>query len=140
MKILLIRWQRLTDAHGGTCPRCSNTGDAVVECVERLRLSLRPLGIDVQDERRELTAAEFSTNPLASNRIWIGGKSIEDWLGASVGQSACCDQCGDAECRTLGIDGVHHESVPAHLILRAGLLAAAELLTENTSNNSGATI
>lgn len=130
MKTLCITWQRLADGQGGTCPRCAGTGEAVAESVERLAQALRPLGLGVRAERRELSAAEFAADPSASNRIWIGHKPIEAWLGATTGHSACCGPCGDAQCRTLEIRGVRYEAIPTKLILKAGLLAAAELLSE----------
>lgn len=137
MKIMHIRWQRLTDVKGGTCSRCASTGDAVAESVARLSDALSRLGIEVRAERRELSADEFASDPLASNRIWLAGKSIEEWLGATVGRSACCDQCGGAECRTLEIGGIRHEAVPTNLILKAGLLAAAELMTAGADDLNG---
>lgn len=129
-KILTIRWQRLTDERGATCPRCSSTGDAVVAVALELTTALQSLGIVVQTERRALTPAEFAADPLASNRIWIADRPLEDWLGATTGHSPCCDQCGDADCRTLEVDGASHEAVPRRLILKACLLAAAQLVGE----------
>jgi len=72
----------------------------------------------------------FTKDPLQSNRIWIGEKSLEEWLGASVGKSPCCDVCGDAQCLTISL-GDTFEAIPEELIIRAALLAAAELFQES---------
>lgn len=128
-KILEIRWQRLVDEHGRTCERCGATETAVVDAVGKLRRALSPLGIDVDLEKESLAPAEFRDAPLESNRIWIAGKPIEAWLSASTGQSQCCSTCGDADCRTLTVDGTTYEAIPVDLIVRAGLLAGARLLT-----------
>ena len=45
----------------------------------------------------------------------------------------CCDACGDAECRTLEIDGTSHEVVPEALLVRAGLIAASQLFDPTLS-------
>ena len=125
MKTLTIRWQRLVDEAGKTCERCGSTGEDLRRAAETLERSLAPLGMAVALEEEALDRAAFEQGPLDSNRIWIAGKPIEEWLGASVGQSECCAPCGDAECRTVTVDGRTYEAVPAELIVKAGLLAAA---------------
>ena len=125
---LEIHWQRLVDAHGETCVRCAATGDAVRVVVERLGTALAPLGIDVVQVAEALDVSTFHANPLDSNRISIAGKSLESWLGARSGQSRCCSACGGTDCRTLEVDGEIFEAVPAELIIRAGLHAAADMI------------
>jgi len=126
-KILTIKWQRLL-YDGQTCPRCGSTGDEVEKAVMTLRQSLTPLGIVVVLEKGELSEEEFKRDTLRSNEIRVGGRMLEDWLGATTGQSECCDVCGPNDCRTVEVRGESHEVVPAELIVKAGLLAAAELL------------
>ena len=128
MKDLTITWQRLIDATGSTCPRCAGTQQEVQRAVERLRAALEPLGVRPVLETREIDTAAFLQQPDQSNRIWIGGRPLEDWLDARSGSSPCCDACGDEECRTLEIDGTRHEVVPEALLVRAGLIAASQLL------------
>jgi hypothetical protein len=127
-RTLEIHWQRLVDAHGKTCVRCAATGDAVRLAIERLGTALAPLGIDVVQMTEALDVSRFHANPLDSNRISIAGKPLESWLGATSGQSRCCSTCGGADCRTLEVDGEVFEAVPAELIIRAGLHAAADML------------
>jgi hypothetical protein len=126
-KILTIKWQRLLN-DGQTCPRCGSTGDEVDKAVTTLRQALTPLGIVVVLEKGELSLAEFKQDILQSNVIAINDRPLEDWLGAQTGQSECCDVCGPNDCRTLEMAGEVHEVVPAELIVKAGLLAAAPLL------------
>ena len=126
-KRLTIKWQRLL-YDGQTCPRCGSTGDEVEKAVMTLRQSLTPLGIVVVLEKGELSEEEFKRNTLRSNEIWVGGRLLEDWLGATTGQSECCDVCGPNDCRTVDVAGESHEVVPAELIVKAGLLAAAQIL------------
>jgi hypothetical protein len=125
---LAIVWQRLL-TEGTTCPRCGTTQQAVHQAVEALTEALRPLGITPVLEERALDQATFEASPEASNRIWIAGRPLEDWLGATAGASSCCSVCGDNECRTLEVDGSSFEAVPERLIIKAGLAAAASLLT-----------
>ncbi|SDT24140.1 DUF2703 domain-containing protein [Pseudomonas oryzae] len=128
MPILIIRWQRLVDADGATCPRCQATRDALQHAVARLDAALRPQGIQPRLEISELDATRFAAAPAESNRIWIAGQPLEHWLDARAGSSPCCAQCGPAACRTLEIGATSFDSVPEELLVRAGLRAAADLL------------
>ena len=53
---------------------------------------------------------------------------MEDWLDASVGSSRCCSVCGDAECRTVEIGDATFETIPERVLVRAALIAAAQML------------
>ena len=132
-----IVWERLVVADGGTCPRCGETGDELDNAAAQLGAALTPLGVRVAVEKRELTTAEFEAEPTRSNRVWVNGRLVEDWLGGDEGQSPCCDACGDAECRTVAVDGEIYEAVPADLIVRAGLAAAAALPAADTPAPGG---
>lgn len=128
MKKINILWQRLVDEHGQTCDRCGTTETAVEEAVQKLRRSLKELGIDVVLEKKTISPSTFLKDPLESNRIWIAGEPIEKWLSATTGQSKCCSTCGDLDCRTVMVDGKTYEAIPNELIVKAGLLAGAQLL------------
>jgi hypothetical protein len=129
MQTLTIRWQRLVIHDGQTCPRCQDTGEATQRAFARLRKALAELDIEVQLQTGSLPLPLFTNDPLQSNRIWIGERPLEEWLGAAVGQSPCCDACGDAQCRTIALADTY-EAIPEKLIIRAALLAAAELFKE----------
>ena len=110
---------------GQTCPRCGSTGSEVEKAVHTLDQSLAPLGIEVVLQKETITPADFANDVLQSNMIWIEGKPLEEWLKGRVGQSTCCDVCGDAQCRTIELDKQTYEVIPAILIVRAGLVVAA---------------
>ncbi len=131
---LRIRWQRLVDEKGQTCDRCGGTERATAEGVKTLRRCLRPVGIEVVWDKAALSSAAFAKEPLESNRIWIADKPIEEWLQAKVGKSQCSGACGQSECRTLTVDGKTYDTIPAGLIVRAGLLAAAGLVGNQPEN------
>ena len=124
---LFISWQRLVVADGQTCPRCRQTGDGLRQAVVRLTQALSGLGVEVVLEEKALDQPLFLNDPLSSNRIWFNGHALEELLGAAVGGSECCDVCGDAHCRTVQLDGAVFETIPEDLIIRAALLAAADL-------------
>ena len=130
MKTLKIRWQRLVNEGGQTCTRCEETGDTVKTAFDKLKKTLAELDIEVELEKETLDFSIFTKNPLQSNRIWIGGRPLEEWIGATVGKSPCCDVCGDSECRTISTGQNIFEAIPEDLIIRAGLLAAAEFFIE----------
>jgi hypothetical protein len=87
MKTLTITWQRLlVDESGRTCDRCGATERELERAVHTLKQSLAPLGIEVVLVKKALDAVAFAKDALESNRVWIGGKPLEEWLGADVGQ------------------------------------------------------
>ena len=128
MKQLIIRWQRLVNENGQTCNRCSDTGSTVDKAYNKLKKSLAELGIEVEFKKEVLGFSIFLKDPLQSNRIWIAERPLEEWVGATVGKSKCCDVCGESECRTISINQDTFENIPEDLIIKAGLLAAAELI------------
>lgn len=130
MRSLPIRWQRLVDSEGQTCVRCAATQEEVEHAVAKLKEVLAPLDMTPVLEVAEVAKTTFQANPPESNRIWIAGRPMEDWLGAAVGSSPCCSVCGDADCRTVQIRGTTFEAIPEKLILQAALAAASELLGE----------
>jgi hypothetical protein len=125
---LVIQWQRLIIGKGETCPRCGDTEKSVAKARKKLSSALKPLGIKVVLEKSALGNEEFAANPAESNRIRLNGRPLEEILGAEVGSSPCWGACGDKECRTLTVDGQSFESIPSEMIIRAGLLVAADIL------------
>ncbi len=130
MKELTITWQRLLDEREETCSRCGTTEEAVEAAAKDLSQALKPLGIEVKLQKKSLTFQEFRGDPAQSNRIWIAHEPMEKWLEASSGESPCCGPCGDAQCRTVTVGEVTYEAIPRELIVKAGMLAAAEILGE----------
>jgi hypothetical protein len=128
MRPLRIVWQRLVVSRGQTCPRCRSTQEALESAVVKLKAALGPLGFVPVLETRELDEDAFRGDPSESNRIWIAGRTLEEWLGARVGSSQCCAVCGPSECRTVEVEGAMFEAIPEDLILRASLVAAAQML------------
>jgi Domain of unknown function (DUF2703) len=124
---LPIVWQRLVSG-AETCPRCGSTEDAIELAVATLTEVLRPLNIEPTVEMIALDQHTFDSAPAESNRIWIAGRPLEEWVDAQVAGSQCCSVCGDNSCRTLQVDGTTYEAVPATLIVQAGLAAASTLV------------
>ena len=119
---LKIKWKRLV-SKGETCPRCGSTEEELRKAVSTLKQSLAPLGMRVLLEKEELSVTKFKKDPLQSDRIWIGDHLLEEWIGGIVGRSPCCDVCGPHDCRTVEVEGQTYETVPAEIIIKAGLLA-----------------
>lgn len=128
MKKLTIQWQRLLNDKNQTCRRCSETGETVETGVLKLKNALAELGIEVELIQKAIDFSAFAKNPLQSNSILINGKLLEEWIGGETGKSKCCDVCGDSDCRTISFGENTFESIPENLIIKAGLLAAAQLI------------
>ncbi|TSK07877.1 MAG: DUF2703 domain-containing protein [Geobacter sp.] len=136
MKILKFKWQRLV-YEGQTCPRCGLTEVEVEKAIATLNESLNPLGIDVVLEKSELSVDLFKKDTLQSNMIWINDRPLEEWIGGMTGKSQCCDVCGPNDCRTVSVGGEVYEVIPSELLLKAGLLAASQLVgTEAATCNT----
>jgi hypothetical protein len=137
MNQMPIVWKRLVKG-GETCTRCGDTGRQLDAAVAKLAASLRPLGIEPVLETQEIDEEAFKANPSESNRVWIAGKPIEEWLDANVGMSRCCSVCGDSDCRTLEVSGRTYETIPEEQFIKAGLMAGSQM-TQGSSQDKGAT-
>ena len=138
MKPMRILWKRLVKGRE-TCTRCGDTGRELEAAVAKLAAALQPLGIEPVLETQEIDEAAFKTNTSESNRVWIAGKPIEEWLGADVGMSRCCSVCGDSDCRTLEVGGRTYETIPEEQFIKAGLMAASQMIASASSSDRGAT-
>ena len=136
MKSLPILWQRLVSGDGKTCDRCQATFEEMQRAVGKLTEALRPLGIEPTLELKKMDEESFKANPSESNRIWIAGRPMEEWLGASIASSPCCSVCGESECRTVEVEGTVFETIPESLFLKAALVAASQLLDPVTEEGS----
>ncbi len=129
---LTIRWQRLVCENEKTCERCSTTQVGVRKGHELLSKALKTLDIEVTLDEKVVDEKQFAGNPQESNRVVIGEKTLEEWLGAKTGRSSCvtCSKITgkDVKCRTIKFGGKTYESIPANLVVKAGLAAAAQLL------------
>jgi len=132
VKTLTIRWQRLVDEEGQTCERCGSTEKEVRKALASLTESLGVLRINVILEKQALSPEMCEKDISQSNRIWVGERPLEEWVDAQVGKSPCgfvCADLGEAvECRTVTMGGKTYETIPAELIIKAGLLAGSQLI------------
>ncbi len=123
MKTIKIVWQRLVDGAGTTCERCRGTELELDKALRFLQKSLAPAGVRFTLEKKVMDLPEVAPDPSQSNRLWIDGRPLEEWLGAKVGKSPCGGPCQGMECRTLEKNGLIYETIPAEEIIKAGLLA-----------------
>lgn len=143
-RVVTIKWQRLVDEKGRTCERCGSTEKELKKAFQALERSLSGMGVKVVLEKETLTSVEFAEDASESNRIWLGGRPVEEWLDAKVGKNlcgSCCEVVGaKVECRTIQVDGKTYETIPKDLIMRAGLLAASRLFTGSPGGSCCGTI
>lgn len=132
MKPMPIVWKRLVKS-GETCPRCGETYRELKGAVVKLEAALQPLGIEPILETQEIDEEAFKANSSESNRVWIAGKPVEEWISADIGMSRCCSVCGDLDCRTLEVGGRIYETIPEELFIKAGLLAASQMIESPSS-------
>jgi hypothetical protein len=135
MKTLPITWKRLVK-DGQTCQRCGSTQQSVLGAMTKLEAALRPLGIQPTLDTQQMDDASFRADPSESNRIWIAGRPMEEWLGASVGLSTCCSVCGSLPCRTMQVGGDTYEAIPEDLIVRAAMISASAMIGAPASTSA----
>ena len=56
--------------------------------MDKLGAALRPLGIEPVLTIKEIDQEAFQANPSESNRIWIGDRPFEEWLGAKAAKDS----------------------------------------------------
>ncbi|MHC4064037.1 MAG: DUF2703 domain-containing protein [Planctomycetota bacterium] len=127
-RTITLRWQRLVAETGDTCDRCSSTQKEVRLAADTLRRCLRPLDMEVALEETPMSPEVCARDMSQSNRIFVDGRPLADWLKGKIAMSACapcCQKLGEkVQCRTVTVGGRTFETIPAALIVRAGLLAA----------------
>jgi hypothetical protein len=121
-----IVWKRLVK-NGETCPRCGDTRQEIEQAVRLLKKVLKPLGMKPTLDVQAIDEEFFKAQPSESNRIWVAGKPLEQWVQAKVGASRCSSVCGDASCRTVEVAETSFEVVPQALLVKATLKAASEI-------------
>ncbi len=119
MKTLEIEWKHL-DVEGKTCTRCSDTGDALQEAIQKLAEACKSLGWEIKFKETKLTAKNISE----SNVILFNGKSIEALLTEVRASESHCETCSEltgksTSCRTVEFGGNSYGGIPASLIRQA---------------------
>jgi hypothetical protein len=132
MRSLPIVWHRLVSPEGRTRDRCAATQQELERAVAVLKHALRPLDIVPDLELVAIDEASFKANPAESNRLWIAGKLMEEWLDETVGNSDYGLVCGGEECGTVDVEGTTFEAIPERLILKAALIASSDLIDDVT--------
>jgi hypothetical protein len=142
-KALTMAWHKGTDESGNICDLSVATAEAVGQASGELRQALAEHGIDVVVEEGTFSSAYTEEDGCLCNRVWIEGRTLDEWLGAKVVKMSCagcpglasgCTRAaasGGCSGRTsLVYGGKTYEVVPANLIVMAGLVAAADLAGE----------
>lgn len=124
---LIIEWRHL-EVGGATCDRCSQTGEAAMAAIERLRNDLSTCDVDVTFVDISLAEGEI----LNSNTIIFNGIPLEYLLDKASVTMTDCVSCGcltgkDTKCRAVLTDGVLHEVITADMIHTAALVALNRL-------------
>ncbi len=87
-------------------------------------------------ETRAIDDTTFRAAPAESNRIWIGGKPMEEWLGAQAGNSPGSKVCDDLPCRAIELHGQTCEASPEDLIVKAAIIAASQLIAPGATTSA----
>jgi hypothetical protein len=124
-RTLVIRWQHAVCKNENPCERCVNTPLEIQQAYENLRESLAGLGIIVTMEEKKIKQHD--------DHIYINDHDIIDLLKGERTKTECAncfDEKGNPRtCNSLKLGDKTFEVIPAELIMKAGLMAASELIT-----------
>jgi len=136
-KVLTIAWQHSPEKEGTKCEKCLAKKAEIQKAYESLKNSLPSLGIQVALTEEPVKTMSCGMVLSQSSKICIGGRMLEEWLGAELGPGTCGKGCtrapGEAQCVSLKLEGETYEVVPADLIVKAGLVAASDMLGPKSS-------
>ena len=119
MQRLEIEWRHL-ELDGGTCLRCSETGDSLQQVISDIQEELETQGVKLLFTETTLPEEDLPQ----SNLILINGRPLESILsGATAGENYCsscsCLTGRDAYCRTISYDSETYEEIPGEVIKKA---------------------
>jgi len=120
MKTLEIEWKHL-DVEGRTCSRCSDTGEAIQDVVEKLSKECEPFGWTLKFKETKLPEQKIKE----SNEVLFNGTPLEEILTEAKASNSFCDSCSKLlgkptdSCRTLEYDGNTYEGIPSSIIRQA---------------------
>jgi len=124
-RTLVIHWRHAVCQNENPCERCINTPLEIQQAYENLKESLAGLGIVVTFEEKKIKEHD--------DHIYINDRDITDLLEGETIKTACMnclDDKGDPRtCNSLKLGDNTYEVIPAELIIKAGLVAASELVT-----------
>lgn len=120
MNTLEIEWKHL-DVAGNTCIRCADTGEDLLDVVEKLSEECEPCGWRISFKDTRLSVDEIPE----SNTILFNGKPIEKLLPTAKASESHCQSCCEftgndsTHCRTVELGGETYEAIPGELIRQA---------------------
>jgi len=121
--VVVLEWQPQVSEICKNCPTPCGVDEAQVkQAYAALKEKLSAEGIEVS------LATRAATPERPSSGVWLCDVPLETWVGGTTLVSPCQhDAKGDCKRRTLRADARNYETIPADLIVRAGLSCADEL-------------
>lgn len=124
-RTLVIRWQHAVCQNDNPCERCINTPLEIQQAFDDLKTSLSGLGITVTLEEKKIKHHD--------DHLFINDRDVVDLLKGERVKTACAncfdDKGNPRTCNSLKLGDDVFEVIPAELIIKAGLVAASELIT-----------
>jgi len=141
-RTLALEWQRMIDEDGNVCCGSEATRMAVETARAKLAQALEASGIEVVLTKTDFTPEECVDCPERANRVLVAGRGVDFWLQAETGSSPCEGFCKQTlgekgSCQNLMYEGQTYDVIPADLIVKAGLAAAANPATFRITGKCG---
>ena len=111
-RTMAVRWQKPTTDK----VVCGINEKEMTKAVRELSRSLYTKDIDVQFGYVTFTKEQPTGDAASAVGLWINGKPFEYWLHAQSAMNAGCVE--------LTVDGQTYRTIPADLIVKAGMTAA----------------
>jgi len=123
-KVVVISYQKAVTESCKGCEKCGVDGKEIQKAADVLKDKLAAKKVKVKIVEKKNPAAKMSN-------LWVCDIPLETWLGAQTNTSSCGGCTNPTEkmtCNVMTVDGQNYETVPAELIVRAGLMAADMLI------------
>lgn len=122
-KSLVIEWHYTECLSENPCERCRTGPHEVQVAYTKIEPALAMFDIKV--------ALKKKTEGHEGDNLMINGKGLDHWLGGKLVKHSCASCLSTSHSEkayyALDLEGVVHEVITADMIIRASLLAAAEL-------------
>jgi hypothetical protein len=117
---MAVRWMKPATENA----KCGIQEQVLNKAVNELNRNLHGKDIKVQFGYVTFTQEKPTGDAASSVGLWINGKPFEYWLHAQ--------STGNEDCVELMVDGQKYNTIPAELIVKAGMTAAEVMSTPAT--------
>lgn len=125
--VVILEWQKGATEACQTCDACGVSEQEIKAAAAQLKTKLADKKVRVKIVERKAT--DGTPERPSASRMWVCGIPLETWLGARAAMTPCPDaKSREAVRPALYVDDQSYSVIPADLMVKAGVMAANQLL------------